>query len=88
MSQYTVNLSKKASKQLKNAPKDMRGRLQSAIDALGRDPRPVGCEKMEGVDNQWRVREGDWRIVYSIYDRQLEVEVIDVDLRKNIYRRW
>lgn len=70
----------------KKAPHDMRGRLKATCESLGREPRPHGCEKMEGLGNRWRIREGVYRIQYAIYDKDLLVEIIDVDHRKDAYR--
>lgn len=84
---YTIEIQRSAQKSLDKAPKNMKGRLVASINSLARDPRPVGCEKMSGFGNQWRVREGDWRIVYEIYDRHLEIVVVDVDTRDDVYRR-
>lgn len=87
MNQYKVTYSRSAQRFIdKEAPKPMRERLRCSCEALGREPRPPGCVKMSGVDNQWRIREGVYRIVYAIYDRELLVEVIDVDHRKDVYR--
>ena len=84
MSDYTVNIARSAQKQLDKAPRNMQGRLRSAIDALAREPRPPGCKKLVGRD-AWRIREGDWRIIYQIRDRILEVEVIELGHRKDVY---
>lgn len=85
MSQYTVTITRNAQKQLDKVPKNMKGRLQADIDSLARDPRPYGVEKMQGFDNQYRIRNGDWRIIYQIYDKSLEVIVIKVGDRKDVY---
>jgi mRNA interferase RelE/StbE len=67
-------------------PKATATRLRKVIDDLAVDPRPYGHIKMKGFENQYRVREGDYRILYSIYDAKLLVLVIDVGPRKDIYR--
>ncbi len=64
-----------------------RPRVLAAIFKLADDPRPRGCIKMKGYSNQWRIRSGRYRIIYSIYDARLVVEVIDVDDRKDVYRK-
>lgn len=85
MSEYTVTIHRSAQKALDKAPNPTKGRLKAAIEALARDPRPVGCLKLTGVDNRWRIREGDWRVIYAIFDRILEVEVVEVVARKDAY---
>lgn len=61
-------------------------RIRQQLRDLAVEPRPAGCLKMKGQPNQWRIRSGRFRIVYSIFDRELLVEVIDIDDRKDIYR--
>lgn len=85
MSQYTVAISRNAQKQLNKAPNNMRGRLQSSIDSLAHEPRPYGAIKLKGARERYRVREGDWRIIYSIDDKYLEVDVVKVADRKDAY---
>lgn len=66
--------------------KKLHARLSAVIDGLESNPRPDGHKKLRGIDNAWRIRVGDYRIVYEIHDRQLVVLVIEIDHRKNIYR--
>lgn len=83
--QYKVSLTRSAAKELEKAPNNMKGRLKATVESLGREPRPPGCKKMSGFGDRWRVREGDWRIVYTIYDRELSVDVIRVATRDEVY---
>lgn len=85
MSEYTVTIQRSAQKALDKAPKNVKSRLIAAIDSLSREPRPVGCLKLTGVENRWRIREGEWRVIYAIYDTLLEVEVVEVVPRKDAY---
>jgi mRNA interferase RelE/StbE len=66
----------------------MRGRLQAAIGSLASDPRPPGCIKLSGHRNAWRIREGDWRIIYEVYDKHLEVIVAEVATRDEAYEGY
>jgi mRNA interferase RelE/StbE len=84
---YTITLDKAAQKALTRLPKMVIARIREKIDALGEEPRPPGCEKMQDTDNDYRVRVGDYRIIYSIYDTRLLILVIDIGPRKDIYRR-
>lgn len=86
MSRYRVEYTRSAEKQLK-AIKDARvGRpIRSAIEALADNPRPPGCLKLVGTVNQWRVRVGDWRVVYVIEDGRLVVLVVRVAPRGAVY---
>ena len=49
------------------------------------DPRPPGCKKLKGVENLYRLREGDYRVIYSVEDRVLRVIVVAVGNRKDVY---
>jgi mRNA interferase RelE/StbE len=57
------------------------------LDALSHDPRPAGCERLSGIENLFRVRVGDYRIVYEIADDILVVLVIRIGHRSDVYRR-
>ncbi len=83
---YTLELSSAAQKALERLPKNVVIRLDKAINSLALDQRPRGYKKLAGTDNDYRIRVGDYRIIYSIEDDRLVVLVVDVGHRKNIYR--
>lgn len=84
---YNLIIRASAAKELaRSGNKSDRERLIAKIRALARDPRPPGCEKLSGERDLYRVRQGDYRIVYSILDRILTVEVIKIGHRKEVYR--
>ncbi len=87
MSHYRIDYSPKARKQLR-AIRDARigHPLKRAISALAADPRPVGSLKLVGEVDQWRIRVGDWRIIYRIDDGVLVVLVVTVAPRGEAYR--
>jgi mRNA interferase RelE/StbE len=80
---YQLDYTSSAAKQLR-AVKDVR--LKAALDGLITTPRPVGCLKMTGRDDLWRIRVGEWRVVYRIEDARLVVMVIAVAPRGGVYR--
>jgi mRNA interferase RelE/StbE len=86
MKRYRVEVSPGADKQLARV-KDrvLKARLLRAIYQLGDEPRPLGCLKLVGETDQWRVRVGDWRIVYRIEDGRLVVVVVRVAPRGRAY---
>ena len=84
---YTVIVEASVRKSLRRLPEQVRDRLNSRILALADDPRPSGCLKMEGKDNEWRIRVGDYRIIYSIQDMLLLVRVLEAGPRRDIYKR-
>ncbi|MCC7351123.1 MAG: type II toxin-antitoxin system RelE/ParE family toxin [Phycisphaerales bacterium] len=83
---YSVQFKPSVRKALLKMERPIQRRLIEAADDLGDDPRPHGVEKMAGDDNLWRVRVGDWRIIYEIHDRQLIVLVLKVRHRREVYR--
>jgi mRNA interferase RelE/StbE len=62
-----------------------RRRIQAAVELLSPDPRPAGAKKLVGGGGEWRVRTGDYRIVYEIHDRRLVVLVVALGHWRNIY---
>ena len=66
----------------------MFSRLQTAIDALANDPRPPGCVKLAGSSDQWRIRIGDYRVIYAVDDGRSEVTILPVGHRREVYRGW
>ncbi len=85
MFNYKINLKKTAQKQLKSLPEEIRNRIIAKIDNLAIDPRPLGCKKLKGNDNLWRIRVADYRIIYSIYDQELIIYIFKVGHRREIY---
>jgi mRNA interferase RelE/StbE len=70
---------------MERLPAEVYDRLDSAILALADEPRPAGCVKLKGRED-WRIRVGDYRIVYGIDDEQRIVEVLNVAHRRDVYR--
>ena len=84
---YQVSIDRDAQRVLKRCPADLVRRLRAAILALADNPRPIGCKKLTGQYDLWRIRVGDWRIVYQIQDDVLIVVVVEVASRGNAYRK-
>jgi len=70
---------------LAKLPRAIAERIARAIDALSIQPRPPGCVKMEGPDGFWRIRVGDYRIIYQIHDDHLIVLVVRIGHRRDVY---
>jgi mRNA interferase RelE/StbE len=83
---YRVEIKPQAEKALFKIPNPQHRRIAEAIDSLTRDPRPAGCRKLVGADNAYRIRIGDYRIVYEIVDRVLYVYVVRIAHRKEVCR--
>jgi mRNA interferase RelE/StbE len=81
---YTVIITRTVQKTLSKLPDRVASKLESAMLLLEDNPRPSGCKKLKGRD-AYRIREGDYRIVYEIEDKILRVLVLDVGHRRDIY---
>jgi mRNA interferase RelE/StbE len=87
VARYRIVIKPSASKEIDAVgQKKDRQRIVLRIQSLSEDPRPFGCEKLSGLLNRYRVREGNYRILYSIDDENLLVEVVKVGHRKDVYR--
>lgn len=83
---YKVEFSKGAKKQLGKLPLDVQQRIQTKISELAIEPRPNGVKKLQGDDNSYRLRVGDYRVIYEVVDDVLIVTVIKVGHRSDIYK--
>lgn len=86
MSGHAVEFTTAAARSVRKIEPLVRRRLLAGIAGLAADPRPPGVKKLSGVDNAWRIRIGDYRVIYEIDDRALTVLVVDVGHRREIYR--
>ncbi len=85
MASYKIEIKKSAVKEIENLPKKTLTRVIDQITALGDDPRPNGCKKLSG-DEKYRIRVGDYRILYEIEDKIVTIYVVKVAHRKEVYR--
>ena len=87
MNSYAVEVKPPARKELEALPDNVLARVVSKLEALGRTPRPAGCKKLKGYKDQWRVRAGDWRVVYIIDDAAKLISVTRIAHRREVYDR-
>ncbi|MDD5009881.1 MAG: type II toxin-antitoxin system RelE/ParE family toxin [Syntrophorhabdaceae bacterium] len=85
MAVYRIYFRKSVEKDFSAIPKTDLRKILQRIRALAEDPRPSGCEKLTGQE-RYRIRQGRYRIVYSIQDKELTVWIVRVGHRKDIYR--
>jgi mRNA interferase RelE/StbE len=85
MAEYRTFFRKSVWKDLDRVPKRDVRRIMRRIKGLARDPRPPGCEKLSG-EERYRIRQGKYRILYSIEDRDLIVCVVKIGHRRDVYR--
>ena len=83
---YRVLLERTAEKDLSRLSSEIHDRVIEAIQALTTNPRPPGCRKLAGSKHDWRIRVGDYRVVYEITDRIRVVRVNRVRHRREVYR--
>ncbi len=83
---YRIEFVKNAIKQFKALPANEQHRLKPKIDALAIEPCPAGVVKLSGEENLYRIRVGNYRVVYTIEDKQLLVLVLKLGHRREIYR--
>ena len=83
---YTIALKPRARRDLAKLPKTIAERMAQAIDGLASEPRPSGCKKLASKENLWRIRVGDYRVVYTIEDARRLVVVVTLGHRRDVYR--
>ncbi|MFB8790773.1 MAG: type II toxin-antitoxin system RelE/ParE family toxin [Potamolinea sp.] len=82
---YDIFIRRRAQKELAKLPLDAYDLVREAIQDLAEDPRPPGCLKLTNREG-WRIRVGDYRVIYEIDDKQLIITVINVGNRRDVYR--
>jgi len=83
---YTIAFAPSAERDFRKLPRAVQLRLSPHIDGFARNPRPPGATKLKGAENAWRIRVGDFRILYEIHDRILLVLLVRVAHRREVYR--
>ncbi|GAA4752616.1 type II toxin-antitoxin system RelE family toxin [Flavisolibacter ginsenosidimutans] len=83
---YTVLIEKKVESFIKKQSKTTAQRITTAISSLAENPRPAGCKKLQGYDNEYRIRIGDIRILYTIEDEIITVTVYKAGYRGSVYK--
>ncbi|MCY3863629.1 MAG: type II toxin-antitoxin system RelE/ParE family toxin [bacterium] len=86
MSRHTVEISRRAIKSIAALPRKEEQRIRAAIELLADEPRPPSCVALTGEQSVYRVRVGDYRIVYKVIDTRLMILVIRVGHRRDVYR--
>jgi mRNA interferase RelE/StbE len=84
---YVIEFVPSAVRELERLPRDTQARISSKIDQLAMNPRPSGAKRLRGTADRWRIRIGDYRVIYDIHDRALRVLVLKVGHRRDVYRR-
>jgi mRNA interferase RelE/StbE len=83
---YEIKFTKGARKQFKKLSQDLQDRIQSKIDDLAMEPRPDGVKKLKKEESSYRIRVGEYRVIYEIYDNILLVTIVRVKHRSQAYK--
>jgi mRNA interferase RelE/StbE len=83
---YSVLLERAAERDLSRLSAEIHDRVVTALQQLGINPRPPGCRKLVGGQDDWRIRVGDYRIVYEIVDETRTIRVNRIRHRRDVYR--
>ncbi len=87
MAKYSLEIKPSAARELDALDDGLFARLDAKIVALAENPRPAGCKKLKGYKDHWRIRVGDWRVLYVIDDASKLVSITRVAHRKQVYER-
>ena len=87
MDKYSVEVKPTARKELEALSDGLLARVIRKLEALADGPRPAGCKQLKGYEDQWRIRVGDWRVVYVIDDAAKLVSVTRIAHRREVYER-
>lgn len=85
MDNYSIRFKKSAEKELYKLPNKEIAKVAQLIQSLSKNPRPLGCRKLKGYTNLWRVRSGNYRVIYRIEDKILVIEILEIVNRKDAY---
>ena len=83
---YAIEIKQSAQKELAKLPRNIADKIIKQIRGLADEPRPIGCKKLVDTDFTYRIRINDYRVVYSIFDQQLVIQIIKIGHRKHIYK--
>ena len=86
MSDYAITFAKSARKELEHLSVNVISRVFPKIEGLAQNPRPSGCRKLQGLKNLWRIRIGDYRMIYQVFDDEMVVDIVAVRHRSRAYR--
>lgn len=85
MASYSIEWKSSAAKELKKLPKPIISKIVHAVGSLATEPRPAGVRKLTDTGNTYRIRIGEYRVVYNVFDRRLIIEILRVRHRREAY---
>jgi len=84
VAEYNITIKPSALKELEDVPKKIAQQIVKRIGHMGSNPRPIGCQKLSGQE-RYRIRQGDYRIIYGINDSTKAIDVIKIGHRRKVY---
>lgn len=85
--EYRILILPRAQRQIRDLPLQIKRRVTDAIDSLETNPRPAGVKKLKGAEELYRLRVGDYRVIYAIEENELLIIVVNTGHRREVYRR-
>jgi len=85
VAKFAILFTRSARKELENLPNAAVERILASISKLSSEPFPGGCKKLKGEKHIWRIRVGDYRIIYSVYPDMLVIDIIRIRHRREVY---
>ena len=82
---YAVEIAPAAEREFRRLPRTVQMRLAPLIDALATNPRPRGVKKLSGMENRYRIRQGDYRVIFEVYDNDSVVVILRIAQRSSAY---
>lgn len=86
MAKYRVEIARPAEKTLFKFPENILKKVLQVIEGLAMNPYPIGCKKLSGELNTFRIRIGDYRIIYEVFDKIVLIKILKIGHRKDVYR--
>ena len=83
---YELLLERQAERDLKKLPAEIFHRVIHELKGLAQIPRPPGCRKLTGFEDNYRIRVGDYRVLYEIDDKSCQLRILKIGHRKDVYR--
>lgn len=87
MTLYAITFASSAKREFRDLTAEVIERIRPGLRELATDPRPAGCKKLHGYKDRWRIRIGDYRVVYTINDAARTVDVTRIAHRREVYER-
>ncbi|HST50646.1 MAG TPA: type II toxin-antitoxin system RelE/ParE family toxin [Pyrinomonadaceae bacterium] len=85
--EYNIEWKRSATKELRQLPREVVARILRAVEELRHKLFPAGVSKLSGAEHTYRIREGSYRVIYSVYASRLIIEVIRVGHRRDVYKK-